>query len=103
MSVIIPIMTTSVRAEKISENTLHTFYPHLGDKLIIGKFCSIAKGIEFIMNGANHPMNGISAFPFGIFIENQPTIPNDIVPHKGDTVIGNDVLIGQKCYYYARR
>ena len=50
------------------------FYPHLGDKLIIGKFCSIAKGVEFIMNGANHPMNGISAFPFGIFIENKPTI-----------------------------
>jgi len=47
------------------------------------------------MNGANHPMNGISAFPFGIFIENKPTIPNDIVPHKGDTVIGNDVWIGQ--------
>ena len=77
------------------ENHVTHFYPHLGDKLIIGKFCSIAKGIEFIMNGANHPMNGISAFPFGIFIENKSTIPNDIVPHKGDTVIGNDVWIGQ--------
>ena len=80
--------------EDFEKHVTH-FYPHLGDKLIIGKFCSIAKGVEFIMNGANHPMNGISAFPFGIFIENKPTIPNDIVPHKGDTVIGNDVWIGQ--------
>ena len=50
------------------ENHVTHFYTHLGDRLIIGKFCSIAKGVEFIMNGANHPMNGISAFPFGIFI-----------------------------------
>ena len=82
------------KGEDFEDHVTH-FYPHLGDKLIIGKFCSIAKGVEFVMNGANHPMNGISAYPFGIFIEDQPTIPKESIPFKGDTVIGNDVWIGQ--------
>ncbi len=51
--------------EDFEKHVTH-YYPYLGDKLIIGKFCSIAKGVEFVMNGANHPMDGISAFPFGI-------------------------------------
>lgn len=80
--------------EDFEKHVTH-FYPHIGDRLVIGRFCSIAKGVEFIMNGANHPMNGVSAFPFGIFIDQKPTIPKDIVPYKGDTVIGNDVWIGQ--------
>lgn len=84
--------------EDFEKHVTH-FYPHIGDKLIIGKFCSIAKGVEFVMNGANHPMNGISAFPFGIFIENKPTIPKEIVPNKGNTVIGNDVWIGQNATF----
>lgn len=80
--------------EDFEKHVTH-FYPHLGDRLIIGKFCSIAKGVEFVMNGANHPMDGISAFPFGIFIDGKPAIPKNIVKNKGDTVIGNDVWIGQ--------
>ena len=39
---------------------------NFGDKLIIGKFCAIAKGIEFIMNGANHRMNSVTTYPFNI-------------------------------------
>jgi virginiamycin A acetyltransferase len=42
-------------------------YDFYGDKLIIGKFCQIGKGIEFIMNGANHQLNTVSMFPFYIF------------------------------------
>ena len=38
-------------------------YPWLGDRLIIGKFCQIAAGVEFVMNGANHQMNAVSTFP----------------------------------------
>ena len=38
----------------------------MGDKLIIGKFCAIAQGIEFIMNGANHRMNSVTTYPFNI-------------------------------------
>ena len=67
-----------------------------GDKLIIGKFCQIASGVEFVMNGANHQMNAVSTFPFytleGWNME-APTMSN--MPMKGDTIIGNDVWIGQ--------
>ena len=41
-------------------------YEFYGDKLIIGKFCQIAGGVEFVMNGANHKMNSASTFPFYI-------------------------------------
>jgi len=42
-------------------------YDFYGDKLIIGKFCQIAAGVEIIMNGSNHQMNVASTFPFYIF------------------------------------
>ncbi|MDR0721833.1 MAG: CatB-related O-acetyltransferase [Treponema sp.] len=72
-------------------------YDFYGDKLIIGKFCQIGKGVEFIMNGANHQMNAVSTFPFYIFEKwNKSVPPLDVLPLKGDTIIGNDVWIGQK-------
>lgn len=66
------------------------------DKLIIGKFCQIAFGVEFVMNGANHQMNAVSTFPFYTLEgwEMKPPALTDL-PLKGDTVIGNDVWIGQ--------
>ena len=39
-------------------------YAWNGDKLIIGRFCQIAAGVEFVMNGANHQMNAVTTFPF---------------------------------------
>ena len=63
---------------------------------IIGKFCQIAAGVEFVMNGANHQMNAVSTFPF-YTLEGwnmKPPAKSDL-PYKGDTVIGNDVWIGQ--------
>ncbi|MDR1391106.1 MAG: CatB-related O-acetyltransferase [Holosporales bacterium] len=72
------------------------FYDFYGDKLIIGKFCQIASGVEFVMNGANHQMNCVSTFPFYIFEHWEEEIPKLCqMPMKGDTVIGNDVWIGQ--------
>ena len=71
-------------------------YDFIGDKLIIGKFCQIGFGVEFMMNGANHAMGGVSTFPFYIFkgfSQNAPSL--DKLPIKGDTVVGNDVWIGQ--------
>ena len=71
-------------------------YAWNGDKLMIGKFCQIAAGVEFVMNGANHQMNAVSTFPF-YTLEGwgmSPPAPSDL-PLKGDTVIGNDVWIGQ--------
>ena len=71
-------------------------YAWNNDKLIIGKFCQIASGVEFIMNGANHQMNAVSTFPFYIFEGWKQTIPlQSEMPHKGDTIVGNDVWIGQ--------
>lgn len=71
-------------------------YDFNGDKLIIGKFCQIAAGVNFIMNGANHQMNSVSTYPFYIFKGWEQKIPSlSKMPLKGDTVVGNDVWIGQ--------
>lgn len=71
-------------------------YDFNGDKLIIGKFCQIGAGVEFIMNGANHQMNAASTFPFFIMEGFQQDVPSlSEMPLKGDTVVGNDVWIGQ--------
>ena len=82
-------------AENFERNVLYHF-PFIGDKLVIGKFCALARGVKFIMNGANHKTSGISTYPFYIFgngWEKASPAPGDL-PYKGDTVIGNDVWIG---------
>ena len=74
-------------------------YEFIGDRLIIGKFCAIAEGARFIMNGANHAMSGFSTYPFNIFGHgweqgfDQSTWQREV---RGDTVVGNDVWIGMK-------
>ena len=71
-------------------------YDFIGDKLIIGKFCQIAAGVTFVMNGANHQMNAVSTYPFYVmdgWEEEAPPLAD--LPIRGDTVIGNDVWIGQ--------
>lgn len=79
-----------------SRNVLH-HYDFLGDRLRIGRFCAIATGARFVMNGANHAMTGFSTYPFNIFGEGWEegfdfgTIQAGL---RGDTVIGNDVWIG---------
>ena len=83
-------------ADSEFESHVTHHYEWIGDRLIIGKFCQIASGVEFIMNGANHQMNAVSTFPF-YTLEGwnmEPPKPSDL-PLKGDTVIGNDVWIGQ--------
>ncbi|MDR1462578.1 MAG: GNAT family N-acetyltransferase [Azoarcus sp.] len=78
------------------ESRVTHHYDFYGDKLIIGKFCQIAAGVEFIMNGANHRMNAASTFPFYILEGwKQSAPPLSDLPLKGDTVVGNDVWIGQ--------
>ena len=78
------------------ESRVTHHYEFYGDKLIIGKFCQIASGVEFIMNGANHKMSAASTFPFYIFDGWDAETPHlSEFPCKGDTVIGNDVWIGQ--------
>lgn len=71
-------------------------YDFIGDKLIIGKFCQIGAGVEFVMNGANHQMNAVSTYPFYIFGSWDQSAPSkEDLPFKGNTVVGNDVWIGQ--------
>nr|WP_163830677.1 Vat family streptogramin A O-acetyltransferase [Spartinivicinus ruber] len=81
--------------ERFEQNVLYHF-PFIGDKLIIGKFCAIAKDVKFIMNGANHKISGFSTYPFQIFGNGwEKVIPKEgELPYKGDTIIENDVWIG---------
>lgn len=78
------------------ESRVTHHYDFYGDKLIIGKFCQIAAGVKFVMNGANHRMNAASTFPFYIFEGwEQDVPPLSQMPVKGDTAVGNDVWIGE--------
>lgn len=73
-------------------------WPEFGDKLIIGKFCAIASGVQFIMGSANHRISSVTTYPFHVFggawADNTPPHLQQL-PFKGDTVIGNDVWIGR--------
>ena len=74
-------------------------YDFIGDRLVIGRFCAIAEGARFIMNGANHAMSGFSTYPFNIFGHGweEGFDPRSWERElRGDTVIGNDVWIGME-------
>ena len=83
-------------SEKFEDHVTH-HYDFIGDKLIIGKFCAIGQGVEFVMNGANHQMNAITTYPFSIMANGWEKAPMSLnnLPIKGDTIVGNDVWIGQ--------
>lgn len=75
-------------------------WPEFGDHLVIGKFCSIASGVKFIMGSANHRLSSVSAYPFNVFggLWAERTPPHlSRLPFKGDTVVGNDVWLGREC------
>jgi virginiamycin A acetyltransferase len=82
-------------SEDFERNVLYHF-PFIGDRLVIGKFCALARGVKFIMNGANHKIDGFSTYPFQIFGNGwEKVMPQpEALPYKGDTVIGNDVWMG---------
>ena len=77
-------------ADSDFERHVTHLYDWNGDKLIIGRFCQIAAGVEFVMNGANHQMNAVSTFPFYTLEgwDMDPPAAADL-PRKGDTVIGH--------------
>lgn len=79
-------------ADSDFESHVTHLYEWNNDRLIIGKFCQIAAGVEFVMNGANHQMNAVSTFPFYTLEGWNTAAPEKSdLPLKGDTVIGNDV------------
>ena len=78
------------------KNNVIYHYPVNHDKLVIGKFCSIACGARFIFNSANHAMTSLSTYPFPLFFEEwglERKNVTDSWDNKGDIVIGNDVWI----------
>ena len=78
-------------------NNVLYHYPINQDKLIIGKFCSIACGARFLFTSANHTLSSLSTYPFPLFFEEWGLDKQDVTrawDNKGDIVIGNDVWIG---------
>ena len=80
------------------KNNVLYHYPYVNnDRLIIGKFSSIACGAKFLFNSANHALKPLTTYPFPIFWkewELEKTSITDAWDNKGDIVIGNDVWIG---------
>lgn len=86
------------------QNNVLYHYPINDDKLMIGKFCSIACGAKFLFNSANHTMNSLSTYPFPLFFDEWGLDRKDVASswdHKGDIVIGNDVWIGYEAVVMA--
>ncbi|WP_411336469.1 CatB-related O-acetyltransferase [Ruminococcus gauvreauii] len=85
------------------QNVLY-HYPVNRDKLVIGKFCSIACGAKFLMNSGNHSMRSLAAYPFPLFYEEWGLDRGDVAnawDNRGDIVIGNDVWIGYEAVIMA--
>jgi virginiamycin A acetyltransferase len=82
---------------QFEKNNVLYQYPVNNDKLIIGKFCSIACGVKFLFTSANHTLKSLSTYPFPVFFEEWNLDKKQITSawdNKGDIVIGNDVWIG---------
>ncbi|GLZ79681.1 acetyltransferase [Actinorhabdospora filicis] len=76
--------------------TRNVLYHYGPEKLVIGGFCALATGVRFVMNGANHRVDGPSTYPFpmlgGAWAEHVDLVAD--LPNRGDTIVGNDVWIG---------
>lgn len=79
------------------KNNVLYHYPINGDKLIIGKFCSIACGAKFLFTSGNHSLKSLSNYTFPVFYEEWELDSSKICDawdNKGNIVIGNDVWVG---------
>jgi virginiamycin A acetyltransferase len=82
---------------QFQKNNVLYHYPINHERLIIGKFCSIACGTKFIFNSANHTLSSLSTYPFPLFYEEWNLDKTNVAKswdNKGDIIIGNDVWIG---------
>lgn len=89
---------------EFEKNNVFYHYPVNNDRLIIGKFCSIACGAKFLFNSANHSMKSLSTYPFPIFFDEWGLDKMQVAAawdNKGDIVIGNDVWIGYEAVILA--
>ena len=90
--------------KEFENNNVLYHYPINGDKLIIGKFCSIACGAKFLFNSANHTQQSLSSYPFPIFYDEWMLNIQNVTSawdKKGDIRIGNDVWIGYEAVIMA--
>lgn len=79
------------------KNNVLYHYPVNGDRLVIGRFCSIACGAKFLFTSGNHSLRSLATYTFPIFFDEwglDAKNIRDAWDNKGDTVIGNDVWIG---------
>ena len=86
------------------KNNVLYHYPIHREKLIIGKFCSIACGTKFLFNCANHTLKSLSTYTFPLFYEEWELEKSNITTawdNKGNIVIGNDVCIGYEAVIMA--
>ena len=86
------------------QNNVLYHYPINHERLIIGKFCSIACGTKFLFNCANHTLRSPSTYTFPLFYEDwnlEKSNVSDAWDNKGDIIIGNDVWIGYEAIIMA--
>lgn len=86
------------------KNNVLYHYPINQDKLVIGKFCSIACGAKFLFNSANHTLSSLSTYPFPLFFEEwnlEKKAVTQAWDNKGDIIVGNDVWIGYEAVILA--
>jgi len=89
---------------EFEKNNVLYHYPVNHDRLLVGKFCSIACGAKFLFNSANHTLSSLSTYPFPIFFEEWGLNGRDVAQawdNKGNIVIGNDVWIGYEAVILA--
>ena len=89
---------------EFEQNNVLYHYPVNKEKLVIGKFCSIACRAKFLFNSANHTLSSLSTYPFPIFFDEWGLEKSDVAAawdRKGDIVIGNDVWIGYEAVILA--
>ena len=89
---------------QFAKNNVLYHYPINKDRLIIGKFCSIACGAKFLFNSANHTLDSLSNYTFPLFFEEWGLDKKDVASawdNKGDIVVGNDVWIGYEAVIMA--
>lgn len=89
---------------QFEKNNVLYHYPINQDRLIIGKFCSIACGTKFLFNSANHTLKSLSSYTFPLFFEEWGLDKKNVASawdNKGDIIIGNDVWIGYEAVIMA--
>lgn len=89
---------------QFEKNNVLYHYPVHHERLVIGRFCSLACGVKFLFSGGYHTMASLSSYPFPIFYEEWNLNQEDIAQawdRKGDIVVGNDVWIGYEAVIFA--